>query len=130
MTLTIKTDNPEAEIGLFSKDDKKLAYTSWHADRQLSKDIHKKIKELLDEQKITWLDLTGIIFFEGPGSFTGLRIGAAVANSLSSELDIPIAQAGGSEWISSGAKKLVNDSKGRLAIPDYGRPARITKPRK
>ena len=34
--------------------------------------------------------LTGIEVFKGPGSFTGLRVGVAIANALGAAMDIPV----------------------------------------
>ncbi len=48
------------------------------------------IEEILKKNKKTFKDLTEIEINEGPGSFTGLRIGMAVANTLSFVLDIPV----------------------------------------
>ncbi len=45
--LTIRTDKPEAEIGLYDGE-QQLAYEMWSAHRQLAETIHTKIKELLD----------------------------------------------------------------------------------
>lgn len=128
MILFIRTDSDEAEVGLIANGQPKAI--KWKAGRALSQDIHKKLSELLDAHQIGWQDLSGIVYYEGPGSFTGLRIGAAVANALSSELDVPMAQASGEDWIESGAKQLKAVPAKRLAVPNYGRPPRITKPRK
>ena len=48
------------------------------------------IKRLLADSDIKISDLTHIACSSGPGSFTGLRIGAATAKALAYALDIPI----------------------------------------
>lgn len=48
------------------------------------------IEEILKEQKLTLHDITEITVATGPGSFTGLRVGATVANALGYLLDIPV----------------------------------------
>jgi len=48
------------------------------------------IHELLKEQSLIATDITEIEFFTGPGSYTGLRVGATIASTLSSLLGIPI----------------------------------------
>src|SRR5687768_14392700 len=48
------------------------------------------IQDLVSESKIKLQDLTAIKVVTGPGSFTGLRVGVAVANALAYSLDIPV----------------------------------------
>ncbi len=48
------------------------------------------IKELLDMQDLTLQDITEIEVATGPGSFTGLRVGVAIANALGFALQIPV----------------------------------------
>ena len=48
------------------------------------------IEKLLNNNSISTGDLEKIYVREGPGSYTGLRVGAAIANTLSFLLDIPI----------------------------------------
>ncbi len=48
------------------------------------------IDELLKKHKKTLKDLTEIEVKTGPGSFTGLRVGLAVANALGWALKIPV----------------------------------------
>ncbi|MCL4200686.1 tRNA (adenosine(37)-N6)-threonylcarbamoyltransferase complex dimerization subunit type 1 TsaB [Patescibacteria group bacterium] len=48
------------------------------------------IEDLCREQHIRVSDITEITVAVGPGSFTGLRVGAAVANTLGTLLDVPI----------------------------------------
>lgn len=48
------------------------------------------IDTLLKKHKLTPSDLTGIEVNTGPGSFTGLRVGVAIANAIGYTLQIPI----------------------------------------
>lgn len=48
------------------------------------------IESLLAEQKSTPADLTAITVATGPGSFTGLRVGASVGNALGFLLGVPV----------------------------------------
>ncbi len=100
--------------------------SEWESGRQLSNDLLKRIKELVGE----WSQLTGIVVFKGPGSFTSLRIGITVANTLSDSLGIPIAGSDGEDWIEDGLSMLQNDENDQLVMPEYGGHANITKPKK
>lgn len=48
------------------------------------------IETLLRERNLTFADITEIQVATGPGSFTGLRVGATVANALGYLLGIPV----------------------------------------
>lgn len=48
------------------------------------------IDDILKENKLKLSDLSGIEVNTGPGSFTGVRIGAAIANALGFVLKIPV----------------------------------------
>lgn len=129
MILALRTDKPEAEIGLYDSGEE-LAYIKWHADRNLSKELNRKLEETLESHSLDYESLTGIVFFKGPGSFTGLRIGASVANTLAFELDIPIAGSNGEDWIKSGLELLTAEPDQRRVDLEYGEPPKATKPRK
>lgn len=127
--LTIRTDKPEAEIGLF-EDGAKLAYETWHAHRELAETIHKKIADLLAQTGKELKDVQGIVAFQGPGSFTGLRIGLTVGNALAYAENIPIVAAQTVDWIRLGTTRLQNGETDKIALPEYGAEANITQPRK
>jgi len=129
LVLTIRTDKPEAEIGLF-KDNQKIGYQVWTAHRQLAETIHQKIQELLGESESELANLTGIVVFEGHGSFTGLRIGVSVANALAYGLGIPIIGIAGGDWIKNGLEAIDKGRNNHIAIPAYGTPAKTTRPTK
>ncbi len=129
LVLSIRTDRPEAGIGLFDGRIK-VAYETWPAHRQLAETLHKKIEALLQAQQKSWKDITGIVCFKGPGSFTGLRIGLSVGNALAYGLDVPIVCGYGEEWTQKSIKRLLNDENDILAMPEYGSPANTTLPKK
>lgn len=127
--LVLRTDKPEAEVGVYDGD-KQLAYETWQAHRELSDTIHLKIEEMLNKSTISAGDLQGIVVYEGPGSFTGLRIGIAVANAMAYAYGIPIVASGGKNWIKDGLKSLAEGKNDKIALPKYGAPPNVTIPRK
>lgn len=129
LILTIRTDNPEAELGLFDGETK-LEYETWQAHRELSATIHQKIEHMLHLHDKTWENLEGIVVFEGPGSFTGLRIGITVADALAYGLKIPIVATKDDGWLQKGINRLHAGEQDEIALPFYGRDAHITTPRK
>ena len=56
-----------------------------HAER-----LHVFIEEIIREAGITFQDLNAIAVSQGPGSYTGLRIGVSAAKGLCYALDIPL----------------------------------------
>lgn len=129
LIVTMRTDKPEAEIGLYD-DQKQLAYETWQAYRELSATIHKKLQTLLASQHKQLADVQGIVCFQGPGSFTGLRIGLTVADSLAYGLGLPIKGAKGDEWVSLGITALLSGENDVQVMPEYGAEAHITLPKK
>jgi tRNA threonylcarbamoyladenosine biosynthesis protein TsaB len=127
--LTLKTDNPEAELALYNGD-VLLAQETWQAHRMLAETIHSKIEELLKKEKLDWQSIGGIVCFAGPGSFTGLRIGLSVGNALAYGLSVPIVSAKTPTWAKDGVSRLLAGEKDPLALPEYGAEAHITTPRK
>lgn len=126
--LTIRTDKPEAEIGLY-KDRTQLVYEVWQAHRALAETIHTKIDELLTSQSRQLADIQGVVVYKGPGSFTGLRIGMTVANTLAHGLSVPIVSETGA-WIEQGIDRLLTEQNDVVALPEYGAPVHITTPKK
>lgn len=62
------------------------------------------IVKILKSNKKNFSDLTEVTVNTGPGSFTGTRVGVAVANALGFALNIP-----------------VNGKKGKIAVPMYAK---------
>ncbi len=127
--LTIRTDKPQAEIGLYD-DLEELVYEKWEAHRQLAETLHNKIAKMLKPSGKRLQDIEGLICFSGPGSFTGLRIGLSVGNAIAYGLDVPIVAGGGKIWIKNGIGRLKSGDNDKIAIPKYGAPVNITQPKK
>ncbi len=68
---------------LFCKEMAELGYS--HAEK-----LHVFIEECLQEFQINFNDLSAIAVSQGPGSYTGLRIGVSAAKGLCFALDIPL----------------------------------------
>lgn len=130
MILVLRTDTKNAYVGLFDGT-VEIGKYEWLADRQLAKDLLRVIRDELKKASHSWNDLTGIVVFKGPGSFTGLRIGITVANTLAYSLDIPVVGTNGDdEWLSGGLDRLEKKENDRIVLPFYGAEAHITAPRK
>lgn len=127
--LSIRTDQEMAEIYLHDNLNK-LAEIQWQAHRELSTTLFTKIDELLSGATKQLKHVEGIIGFEGPGSFTGLRIGLTAANALAYTLGIPIVACQGDEWIRLGIEALMNGEDQKVVMPFYGSEAHITKPKR
>ncbi len=59
-------------------------------DHTKSQNVLPLIEKLLKQENVTLQDLTGIEVHTGPGSFTGVRVGVTVANTLAWALGIPV----------------------------------------
>lgn len=59
-------------------------------DTRKAQAVLPMIDEILRKNRLKISDLTYIEVVEGPGSYTGLRVGIAIANALSFALNIPI----------------------------------------
>lgn len=135
MILALRSETPEATILLFDgsadpESSTPTASLTWTAGRKLSNNLLPKIKESLHEAKASWSDITGVIVFEGPGSFTGLRISITVANTIAYSLDCPVVASGTEDWIAQGMRLLATSKPGQIALPKYGAEANITRPKR
>jgi tRNA threonylcarbamoyladenosine biosynthesis protein TsaB len=98
----------------------------WEAGRGLAKGLLGYLEEHLRALQA----ITGIIVFQGPGSYTGLRIGLTVMNTIASAQHIPIIGVTGEDWLSNGFARLSAGENDQLVMPEYGGEPHITTPRK
>lgn len=129
MILVLKTDASEAYIGLY-QDALVKAEETWEAGRELAKHLLGHINGLLNSVGADWPEIKGVVVFKGPGSFTGLRIGITVANTLAYSNNVPIVGTGGGDWMNEGFTRLGEGQNDRIVMPEYGAEAHITTPKK
>lgn len=98
----------------------------WEARRTLARNLLKFLEEKTGDLHL----ISGIGVMKGPGSFTGLRIGLAVANTLADSLSIPIIGVMGDNWRDLALGKLRSGENEKIVMPEYGATANITAPRK
>lgn len=128
MILLLATATPTAQLTIVDGD-VRTDY-QWEANRELAHGLLKWLHDSTEKTGKTFTDLRGIGVFEGPGSFTGLRIGMAVCNTLAESLGIPIVAVTGDDWQQRALDRLQAGENDEIALPLYDRDANITKPRK
>jgi tRNA threonylcarbamoyladenosine biosynthesis protein TsaB len=87
--LNIDTALETASICL-AKEEEVLGYAENKNQKDHSQWLHVTIEQLLNEQKITAVDLEAIAVCTGPGSYTGLRVGLSTAKGLCYALNKPL----------------------------------------
>ncbi len=89
LILSIDTSTPVCSVAL-TKQGQRLDAIKVEDERSHANLLTLKIKELLDRQGIAFEELSAIGISEGPGSYTGLRIGVSTAKALCFTLKIPL----------------------------------------
>ncbi|MFI5212415.1 MAG: tRNA (adenosine(37)-N6)-threonylcarbamoyltransferase complex dimerization subunit type 1 TsaB [Candidatus Saccharimonadales bacterium] len=128
MILLLDTSTPGCKLTLIDGD---WRYDDeWQADRTLAKHLLLYLQQQLDKNNKTFDGIKGIGVFQGPGSFTGLRIGLTVLNTIADAQCVPIVGALGETWQQSALHRLQSGENDVMVLPFYGSEAHITTPRK
>ncbi len=89
MILCLETSGKWCSVSL-SYDGLTVAYKESAEEWSHSRQITLMIKEVLDVAQITISALTAVAVSKGPGSYTGLRVGASCAKGICFAQDIPL----------------------------------------
>ncbi len=128
MYLALKTDSEISEYYLVDSSGSIADKLIWESGRNLADGILKKLAELINKSDTSWDSIRGVVVFKGPGSFTGLRIGITVANSIAYGKKISIVGEVGDDWLKDGVARLNQGTTDKQVIPEYGSEPNITKP--
>ena len=123
--LVLKTDGPTTYLATYD-DLSLISELHWESGRELARDILKNIRELLQSSQLNPEELEGILCFSGPGSFTSLRIGITVANTLAYAQNVPIVSTTGDDWVVGGINQLLAGANEKIVVPLYGAEPTIT----
>jgi tRNA threonylcarbamoyladenosine biosynthesis protein TsaB len=106
------TAGPRASLALGDDGGAVLAEAAADVAVRSSEALLPALQALLGTASVAPADLRGIVLGRGPGSYTGLRIGAAAAKGLVHALSRPLFAHGSLEAMSAGA-----DAAGRVLMP-------------
>jgi tRNA threonylcarbamoyladenosine biosynthesis protein TsaB len=100
----------------------------WVAERTLAKNLLREIEHFLKEHHFVWNDISALGVYKGPGSYTGLRIGITVMNTLADSLAISIVGVNGEDWPKKALHRLKQGENDTIIVPEYGGEPHITRP--
>jgi tRNA threonylcarbamoyladenosine biosynthesis protein TsaB len=129
MILVLRTDDKVVQCMLYEAENR-LAEKAWEAGRELSNQLLGVIEDMIAQNGSSLEAIQGCIYYAGPGSYTGLRIGVSVVNALGYSYVIPVVATSGDNWIEDGLKKLEKTHSFTPITPNYGGNARVTEPKK
>jgi len=89
LILAIETATISGSVALV-RDAQMIGLHHYHIDKSHSALLHEMIRQLMDNTGIEMDELDAIAVSEGPGSYTGLRIGVAAAKGICYSLDLPL----------------------------------------
>jgi tRNA threonylcarbamoyl adenosine modification protein YeaZ len=85
--LAIHTCGPDLGLALGDIDDE-TRHQTWPLNRELSTHLHGLLLEFIAPHR--WQDFSFLAVAQGPGGFTGTRIGVVTARTLAQQLEIPL----------------------------------------
>jgi tRNA threonylcarbamoyl adenosine modification protein YeaZ len=87
--LALHTSSPALGLAIGASIDRDdVRCQSWDLGRETSNYLHPYLLKFLSPQ--TWQDLGWIAVANGPGGFTGTRLGVVTARTLAQQLDLPV----------------------------------------
>lgn len=90
MIVAFDSASVDQSVVLADPDGTVLGQDAWSAPRGQGSELLPRLFGLLGQQGVTLREVSGVAVGIGPGSFTGLRVGVALAKGLSAGLAIPV----------------------------------------
>jgi tRNA threonylcarbamoyladenosine biosynthesis protein TsaB len=88
--IAVESASPDQSVALARPSGEIVADASWSAERGQGSQLLPRLLELLSDHAVPMSAVSSVAVGLGPGSFTGLRVGLALAKGLAAGLAIPI----------------------------------------
>lgn len=108
MFLVIDTIGQQSLVAL-GEEGKLVSKIIWQSDYKQSEELLGKIDELLEVERG---NLTGVVVVNGPGSYTGIRVGVSTGNALGFALGVPVVGVSYLEVLAGHAMEIAADRPG------------------
>lgn len=126
MYLYINTSKKETSVSLLGESLDIVGEALKDGEKNQSENLLKLIDEVFKKKKLKKSEIWGIFVVEGPGSYTGLRVGIATANALAHALSINVLGVKKTPNIKDVEKLKISN---KIVTPKYSYPPKITKER-
>lgn len=131
--LAINTASSKTAIALFDEGNNLLFEKNWQSQNDEAEKLMPEIAAALKEEGLEFSDIDEVFVVKGPGSFTGLRIGVTVANTIAylNECDLFAVDTFEYWWEAACAKSVVPDAllvfagKGGVYLSVFGKDVEI-----
>jgi tRNA threonylcarbamoyladenosine biosynthesis protein TsaB len=92
--VALDSASPDQSVAVAATDGSVLADAAWSAVHGQGSELLPRLLALVDGQRRALRDVRAVAVGLGPGSFTGLRVGLALAKGLAAGLEVPIVGVG------------------------------------
>lgn len=121
-SLFLDTSSSNVSV-LIVEDDKVVASFCNYLENDIASKIFPIIDDLFSKLSFEIKDIDKVYVVNGPGSFTGVRIGVTIAKVLASSLNIPVCPISSLEYMASGANNrtlaLIDARRGYVYAGSY-----------
>lgn len=90
MIIAIESASPDQSVAVADPTGSVVGDAAWTAERGQGSELLPRLLGLLDDHSARLDEVTAVAVGLGPGSFTGLRVGLALAKGLAAGLSVPI----------------------------------------
>ncbi|MBI3120412.1 MAG: tRNA (adenosine(37)-N6)-threonylcarbamoyltransferase complex dimerization subunit type 1 TsaB [Candidatus Kerfeldbacteria bacterium] len=119
MILGIDATEPDQLQLIIRKSETRMTRRTIHVGHRASENYISRIQKFLTSRNLHFSDLSGIIVRRGPGSFTALRVGVTIANTLAFGLGIAVVGSIGDDWLNEGFARIEHGRSDYVVEPLY-----------